>query len=286
MSPDTDRPVVVIGLGLMGGSLARALRARVPGRALGGVDPDPIAGARALDAEVIDRFDADGAHLVAEAGLVVLAAPMKATLGAMGTFAPHLAPDALVTDVTSLKRPVLERARQLGIADRFVGAHAMCGSEASGFGASRADLYDDAVVWLVADDAVPEATRTSAEEFWASLGTRPCWTEAREHDERMAWVSHLPQLVSNALAGAIHAAGYSPDDLGPGGRDMTRLAGSSPDVWRDLIESSAPTLGTGLSSVGRALQVVGDLLARREVDRIAEFMEITRSWQQQEGGEE
>jgi prephenate dehydrogenase len=110
----------------------------------------------------------------------------------------------------------------------------------------------------------------------------PRWSEAEEHDRRMAWVSHLPQLVANALAGALDAAGYSRDELGPGGRDMTRLAGSNPEIWRDLLEASAPVTGTGLTSVSNALNILADLLARREVDRIAEFMARTRSWK--EGG--
>ncbi|TVP74740.1 MAG: prephenate dehydrogenase/arogenate dehydrogenase family protein [Gemmatimonadales bacterium] len=278
-----DGRVVVVGLGLMGGSVARTLKRVAPQVEVDGVDPDPVAGARALDAGVIARYDAEGSHLVAEADTVVLAAPLKASLGAMGELASALGPQTVVTDVVSLKRPLLARAESLGLLDRFVGAHPMCGSEASGFGASRDDLFKGAPVWLVAHDDVAPQLRAGVEDFWTALGCEPRWTEAREHDERMAWISHLPQLVSNALAGAIHAAGYSHSDLGPGGRDMTRLAGSSPEMWKDLMETSAPTLGTGLTSVGRALQVVGDLLARREVDRIAEFMERTRGWQAGEG---
>jgi prephenate dehydrogenase len=99
----------------------------------------------------------------------------------------------------------------------------------------------------------------------------------------MAWVSHLPQLVSNALAGALDAAGCERAELGPGGRDMTRLAGSSPEVWRDLLQASAPVTGLGLTSVANGLNVLADLLARRDVDRIAEFMERTRRWSRTEG---
>lgn len=276
--------VVVAGLGLMGGSVARTLARVHPEVQVDGIDPDPVAGARALDAGVIGRYDAEGSHLAGEADLVVLAAPLKAALRSMTDLVPHLGPDTVVTDLVSLNRPLLERAASLGMAHRFVGAHPLCGSEASGFAAATDRLFEDAPVWLSADEAAPPEVRQRVESFWSGLGGQPHWTDAREHDERMAWVSHLPQLVSNALAGAIHAAGYAPSDLGPGGRDMTRLAGSSPDMWTDLLETSAPVLGTGLTSMGRALQVVGDLLARREVDRIAEFMERTRAWQMEEDG--
>ncbi|TVP54803.1 MAG: prephenate dehydrogenase [Gemmatimonadales bacterium] len=264
-------PILIVGLGVMGGSLARALRGHDV--ELMGIDPDPLIGARALQDGVIDRFDAGGEGMVGDAGSVVYAAPLRVTLGLLEEHAPRIRPDAVVTDVVSLKAPILERARQVGLGDRFVGAHPMCGSERSGFAASSATLYRDARIYLCGDgDGGP------VEALWRAVGGVPEWIDPAEHDRMMAWVSHLPQLVANALAGALHAAGFTPEQLGPGARDMTRLAGSNPEMWEDLLRASAPVTGTGLTSVTRALQVVGDLLARRDVDRVVEFMERTRAW--------
>jgi prephenate dehydrogenase len=206
---------------------------------------------------------------------------MGATLSMMKEHASIWPPDALVTDLVSLKAPLAQRAAELGVAGNFIGAQPICGGAESGFGSGRADLFQGAVVWLCAAEKASEILRKRAEGFWSAIGGIPRWSGAEEHDAQMAWVSHLPQLVANALAGALDSAGYSPSDLGPGGRDMTRLAGSNPNLWKDLLEESAPVTGVGLTSVARALNVLGDLLARREVHKIAEFMERTRRWREE-----
>ncbi len=274
--------VAVVGLGLMGGSLCRALRASRTAPTILASDPDPLQGAAALEAGAVDRFEPEAEAIVGKADVVVYAAPLGPTVRMVAAHAGLWRADALVTDMVSLKAPVLRAIRRGGGSDRFVGAHPICGGESSGFGASRPGLFEGARVWLCAtEDATAEA-RGRAEAFWGGLGSEPRWAEAEEHDRRMAWVSHLPQLVANALAGALHAQGFSPDELGPGGRDMTRLAGSNPEIWRDLLDASAPVTGAGLTSVSNALNALADLLARREVDRIAEFMDRTRSWRRGE----
>jgi prephenate dehydrogenase len=276
--PALPGTVAVVGLGLMGGSVARALKALPEPPGVLGVDPDPVQGSLALEAGAVDRFDPEGIGFLGEADLVVYAAPLGETLRLFREHRGLWAEDALLTDVVSLKEPLLDLAAQEGFGDRFVGAHPLCGGEGSGFGASRGDLFREARVFLCRGEGTSADAASHVEGFWHSLGARTEWIDAREHDRRMAWVSHLPQLVANALAGALDAAGWSPADLGPGGRDMIRLAGSSPDIWKDLLTTSAPLTGAGLTSVSRALNVLADLLARRDMDRIAEFMERTREW--------
>jgi prephenate dehydrogenase len=277
-----DGPVAVVGLGLMGGSLARALRDLPNPPTVLGVDGDPVAGAQALEAGAVQTFDPEGSALLAEARTVVYAVPPSVLPSLLEVHGPRLPLDALLTDVLSLKGPVIRAAVEAGLGGRFVGSHPMAGGEGRGFAASRATLYRGARVWLAATDQAGPGVRLRAEAFWRALGGEPRWIDPEEHDRRMGWVSHLPQLVANALAGALDAAGFSPGDLGPGGRDMTRLAASSPELWRDLLPHSAAVTGTGLTSVSRALNVVADLLARREVDRIVEFMERTREWSARE----
>jgi len=274
--------VAVVGLGLMGGSLALALRGLpVPPRVIG-IEPDPERGRAALEAGAVQELHPTGNELLGEADTVVYATPLTLTGGLLGLHASYWDDRALITDLISLKTPLVRLAEASSWGNRFVGAHPMCGGEASGFGAARGDLYQGANVWLCAGVGASPEYRGRAEQFWARVGGVPRWEEAEEHDRQMAWVSHLPQLLANALAGALDAAGYSPAELGPGGRDMTRLAGSNPEIWKDLLEVSAPVTGLGLTSVSRALDTLADLLARREVDRIAEFMERTRRWK--EGG--
>ncbi len=270
--------VAVVGLGLMGGSVCRALKARGEAPRIIGLDVSAAAGAQALEAGAIDRFEPDPSGGLDELDLVVYAAPLSATVSLIAEQSDFWRADATLTDVVSLQEPVLRAAEAAGLADRFVAAHPICGGERSGFDVGSADLFEGATVWLSSSEEVAHETRTRVAAFWAHVGGLPKWIDPTEHDRRMAWVSHLPQLVANALAGALDAAGCSRDELGPGGHDMTRLAGSNPQIWKDLLSASAPVTGTGLTSVSNALNVLADLLARREIDRIVEFMERTRRW--------
>lgn len=261
----------------MGGSLALALRSRAPSMRILGIDVDPVVGTRALGQGLVDRFELAGDGMEPEVELVVLAGPPRAALRFIAEEGAALSPDTLLTDLTGLNAPLLRASERVGVSDRTVSAHPLCGSQESGLAAARADLYVGAPIWLSATSASP-GVRRRIQRFWVETGGDCDWIDAKEHDRRMAWVSHLPQLVANALAGALDSAGFRPEDLGPGGRDMTRLAASAPQLWSELLDHSAPVTGTGLTSVSRALSVVADLLARRELDRIEEFMELTRRW--------
>jgi prephenate dehydrogenase len=153
----------------------------------------------------------------------------------------------------------------------------MTGSEESGFGASRADLYVGARVWTVAHPAAGfRLPRMHA--LWSALGARPEAIEAAEHDHLMALASHLPQLTSNVLAEVLCAHHVSPDRLGPGGADMTRLAASSPAMWRDIFEHASPELLRGLRELARSATRVADLLEHRSLDGLEELMNTTRRW--------
>ena len=271
------RTVAVVGLGLIGGSLVRGLaRLPAPPRVLG-VSPDVD------DREGAQRHPgvvavADAADVVGEANVVVYATPMNVILELLPLHARLFREDALVTDVAGLKRPVLDAARRAGLAGRFIGSHPMAGGEAVGFDGGRPDLFQDARVWLCADPPREPSRSARLEAFWRALGGSPTWAEPDVHDQLMVRVSHLPQLVSNSLALALEFAGVAPADLGPGGRDMTRLAASSPATWTDLIEHRATDVAKLLRELG--IQV-GELAARIEagdIEAVSELMVRTRDW--------
>jgi prephenate dehydrogenase len=116
--------------------------------------------------------------------------------------------------------------------------------------------------------------------LWQSLGARPAEIEAEAHDRLMALASHLPQLASNALASVLRDAGVRPDQLGPGGRDSTRLAGSSADLWKDLLGYASPDLARGLRDLAAQADRMADLLDRRDIEAIADIMRSTRTWRE------
>ena len=268
--------VAVLGLGVMGGSLCRALKAAPrPPRVLGW-SPDPAEVEAALAAGALDQGLSGPGEAFGRADLVVLAAPLSGCLDLLGS-AGGVRPGALVTDVASLKVPLADRAAEVGLRDRWVGSHPMCGSASSGFAASDASLYQGARVWLCAfGEAGPQVERLR--RFWTSVGGDAVLTDPVVHDALMAQVSHLPQLVANALATTLLEAGIAAQSLGPGGRDMTRLAGSSPQVWRDILAHAPAELAGHLRRVAHHLEGLADLQAAGDVEGVAEWMSRTRAW--------
>jgi prephenate dehydrogenase len=269
--------VAVIGLGLMGGSVVRALAQLPSAPRVLGASPDAQDRAGAGRIGGVD-VSAEARDLIPQADLVVYAAPLAPILEMLPEHAPLIRPDAVVTDLAGLKRPVLERARGVGLADRFVGAHPMAGGEGSGFDGGRADLFRGARVWLCADGEVERRAALRVERFWAELGARPEWTDPESHDQLMERVSQLPQLVANALALALERAGVKAADLGPGGRDMTRLAESSPQMWRDLLAYTGPDLAGLLRDVTRSTEELAAKLEAGDLEAVAELMARTRRW--------
>ncbi|HSG48003.1 MAG TPA: prephenate dehydrogenase/arogenate dehydrogenase family protein, partial [Longimicrobiales bacterium] len=242
-----------------------------------GWSPDAAEMDAALAAGALDEA-APGPEAAAEdADLVVLAAPLDACLSLLTSLAPHLSGDRLITDVASLKAPLADAAVAAGVADRWVGAHPMCGSADSGFGASRTDLFVDARVWLCAhEEAHPHLP--AIRRFWVSLGAVTAPVDPVDHDGLMARVSHLPQLTATALASALRDAGVTPDQLGPGALDMTRLAGSSPEIWRDILAWAPAELPGHLRTTAARLEELADLVGEGDTEALARRLAASRAW--------
>ncbi len=266
------RAVAVVGLGLMGGSLLRALSA-AGHRAVGwGPDPDERMAAATLPG--IRVPESRGEALEGVEGLVI-ATPLSAVGEFLDAVTGRPMP-SWITDLASLQRPPLEAATARGIAGRYVTSHPMVGGHRSGFGASREEMYRGAPVWLSATSE--EAPRDAVAAFWTNVGAHPSWLDAGEHDLRMAWASHLPQVVSTHLAAVLQAAGVRRDVLGPGGRDVTRLAGSDPGMWRDILAVSPTPLPGALRELAAELLREADRLEKGDADGFAARLEGTREW--------
>lgn len=293
--PDT---VVVVGLGAMGGSVAKACSARLPAVRVQGVDPSPANAAKAADDGVEVVVGLDRCRLAGS--VVVYAAPLHATVALVEAEAELWSRAALATDVAGLKAPVLAAARRAG-RGAFVGAHPMCGSEASGYAAARADLFEGAKIWLCPDAEAGvepvgrhgtnadmdgqtrpgEAARAAlarAKAFWSALGGRPRVVDAGWHDRTMSRASHLPQLVAWALADVLADEGVRRRDLGAGGRGMTRLAASSPGMWLPLIEAAAADDAEALGQLERALAGVRETLESGDEAALREAIRKARRW--------
>lgn len=246
----TKTPVVAIaGLGLIGGSLARALAAK--GYRVLGIDRPAVRRAARKAGAIGAGVSLEAA--AREADVLVLAAPPTANLRLLRRLA-RLAPAGLVvTDVTSVKAPIVAEARRLGLR-HFVGGHPMAGTERTGFAASRAELFAGRP-WIVTRPADPAAERV-VRALARGVGARPVALDAKEHDRFVALVSHVPQIVSWALLAAAQGDAVARRHLalaGPGFHDMTRLAGSPKGLWREILRGNAREVRRALAALQRAL---------------------------------
>lgn len=267
--------IAILGLGLLGGSWGLALKkhgfsGRVVGYARRAETVD-----RALAAEVIDEGFGDPAAAVRDADLVVLATPVGVILDQLPRLRPYLSPRALVTDVGSTKRVICDRAAELYAGEPlFLGGHPMAGKERSGLENADARLFENARYVLtplrpehLMDDRV-KAFRALVEAF----GARPIVTDAAAHDLAVAFLSHLPQLVSSGLASAIeekHAAEALTLELAATGfRSVTRLAESPYSVWRDICLTNSENIRAALDSLIQKLEAMKLHLSDRELERV------------------
>jgi prephenate dehydrogenase len=269
------RRVSVVGLGLIGGSLARALAAR--GVWVIGYDRERSSLDAAVAEGIVHEALDDTLAGVERADVVVLATPVAATANLLTRLGDRLTGPSLIMDVASTKKRIVAAAEAAGLGPRYVGAHPLTGSHRSGWGASRAGLFDEARVFLCpSPSTTPEALRL-AESFWRVLRAGVEVLDAAVHDEQMAWRSHLPQMVSTALALTLRQANVSRSALGPGGRDMTRLAGGDPELWTGIVGDNAPAILEALDAMVDQLRLVRERLAAGE-DGVRECFADGRDW--------
>ena len=258
--------LVVVGVGLIGGSCAAALRrAGAVGEIVGlGRSSESIA--RALALGVIDRAATDWADALAGADLVLLSMPVGQTRAALDSAAPHLEAHTLVTDAGSTKGDVVAAARaalgrRIG---RCVPAHPIAGAEKSGVDAASADLFRGkrVVVTPLAENAPGSVARVRA--FWESCGARVTEMDPQEHDRVFAAVSHLPHVLAFCLVDALARRENAEMLFGfaaSGFRDFTRIAASHPEMWRDICLANREALLAEIARYGSELDRLRELLA-------------------------
>lgn len=265
---------VVVGLGLMGGSLARDLAAR--GVRVFGWETDRARLRAAVEAGIVEEGYGHPVDVVVLAGPVLTIPSLLRVV--LDTLEPHLDAVRLVTDLGSTKSSIIRAAEEMGIGDRFVGSHPLAGDHRSGWDASRAGLYADARVFLSPTRQTTDDAMRLASALWAGVGARPEVIDADLHDVRMAWRSHLPQVVSTALGLTIAQTGSVPADLGPGGRDVTRLAGSSPEMWADILLDNADALNSALAMMGVHLKDLHQAIVDGDRARLMRLLTEARNW--------
>lgn len=269
----------LVGVGLIGASLALGLRRAHPDWEILAFDRDEDSTDEALRRGLIDEAVALPALAVCE--LVVLAIPVRQMPAAFTALAPHLARDTVVTDAGSTKQAVIDAARTAFGAKvgQFVPGHPIAGREKSGVGAAAEVLFEGRQVVLtpIPENAAEAVTRVSA--MWQSVGARVTTLDAAEHDAVFAAVSHLPHLIAFALVDELAArpnARQLFSFAASGFRDFTRIAGSSPAMWRDIALDNRASLVTELAHIEARLAALRGAIERGDAEALERVMADAR----------
>ncbi len=273
--PPIFQKIGIVGLGLIGGSVALAARQLWPAALVIGVDNKDVL-ETAMRLHAID-VAADDPIVLAEADLVILAAPVRQNIERLADLESNVHQSAVVTDTGSTKRAVVAAARGLPSRFSFIGGHPLGGSARGGLEHARPDLFVGRP-WLLTPVAEGGEAIEKLSAFVRALGAEPRVLDVATHDRVMAFLSHLPQLTASALMHVVGEA-VGPERLALAGRglaDTTRLASSPPEIWRDIAATNADEIGPALDAL---IALLEDL--RRDLpkgDRLADVFTAAEIW--------
>jgi cyclohexadieny/prephenate dehydrogenase len=271
-SPPFKR-LAVLGLGLLGGSVAAAARQRGLAREIVGAARRRGPLDRALAAGIVDAV-ASPADAVVGADFVVLGTPVGSMPIVVADVASRLERGCLVTDVGSVKVSVIDVLPGLlpeGV--EFVGSHPMAGSHLRGADHARADLFENATCVVTPRSGQDPSAVERVEEFWRALGARVTRRSPMIHDEEVAWVSHLPHLLAFAFAESLHSAPAGAGELaGAGFRDFTRIAQSDAELWGEILSLNSKALSGPLNHFSESLAKLARVLEEGDAESLERLL--------------
>jgi prephenate dehydrogenase len=269
--------VGIVGLGLIGGSIALAARQIWPASLVIGVDRKDVL-ERAMVLHAID-VAADDAVVLGEADLVILAAPIQQNLEILRDLPDNVTGAAVVTDTGSTKRQMVEAAVSLPDRFTFIGGHPLGGAARGGIEHARPDMFTGRPWLFTPTKASDPQALDKLKSFASGLGAIPQILSPDDHDRLLAFISHLPQLTVSAL---MHVVGEAAREeglalSGRGLQDTTRLASSPPDIWREVCATNADEIGSALDALISVLrQLRADLQTSKSIDEVFESANLWR----------
>lgn len=275
--------ISILGLGLIGGSLAKALKRTNPKFHITGYDTDLDNCQAALSAGAIDQIADSMEFAMANAQVIWICTPIQSISDLLETASRHAQPGTLLTDAGSIKEEILKKAGQL-LPDNvyFIGGHPMAGTERSGFAASMAHLFENAYYVITPLSDTPPKVVDDFRALVASTGALPIILDAEIHDRTVGAVSHLPHVVAAALVNTV--AGLSDPDqvlekLAAGGfKDITRIASSNPQMWKDISLFNKQQLLPLITGMIRELYDFGLLLEKEETKGMEAFYQTAKTF--------
>ena len=272
--------LAVVGLGLIGGSFAKDVRRLGLARRILGYDNNAEYRTEISSRNLVDYLAAVPDKKITEAQLILLAVPVKAFAKVISQIRPHLSSDAVLTDVGSVKSPLLNTmCSPENAAIRFVGGHPITGSENFGPSASQDNLFAGKHFILTPSKNTDRNVLRTVRELWESLGAEVSEMDAEAHDQMFASVSHLPHLLAYA---SIHAITNSdkPDALGQSGaglKDFSRIASSSPEMWADIFLENQKNLLPRMNTFKDAMNDLEDAILRNDKEKLIELLTLAKT---------
>lgn len=275
--PQFER-LAVLGLGLLGGSVAKAARERGLAREVVGAARRPGPLERALAQGLVDSV-ASPAEAVVGADFVILGTPVGSMPKLVSEVAPGFEPGCLITDVGSVKASVVDTLPGLlphGV--EFVGSHPMAGSHLRGPDHARSDLFEGASCVVTPRAGQDPVAVEKVTAFWQALGANVTCRSAAVHDEEVAWVSHMPHLVAFAFARALDAAPPDAGELAGGGfRDFTRIAQSDAELWGEILTLNGKALAGPIAHFGNAMRELAEALEKQDGESLERLLSEARA---------
>jgi prephenate dehydrogenase len=275
------RKVSIAGVGLIGGSLGMAARARSLADSVVGLFRREESIADAVSCGAVDLGTTDPQAAFSECDLLIAATPISAIHPILEEAATYLPPDAIVTDVCSTKAQVVALAQEtLRGRARFVGGHPVTGSERTGVAAASPDLFSDSPYVLTETPTTDSDALERVRDFVVGLGARPVILDPETHDRILAVTSHLPHVVAAALMMCLgKAAAFDPvarELKGGGLKDTTRIASGDPVIWRDVLLTNAPEIIAALGLLSDELKRLSSAIAQQDAAKIEEFLSAAK----------
>jgi prephenate dehydrogenase len=262
-----EKTVVIVGVGLIGGSLAAALRSRRLVQTIIGVGRDSARLELARQSGLIDKYSTDLSAVAAQADVIVFCTPVDRVAQGVREAVQYAVHGTLLTDVGSVKQPICDALQDI---PNFIGSHPIAGSHRQGFEAADANLFEGrtCVVTPLPSAATSQVNRV--ERLWHAIGMRAIQMSPDDHDQALAMTSHLPHLVASALASTLTEANQPL--TGSGFRDTTRIAAGDPDLWTSILLQNAQHVIRGIEAVQHQLEAFKKSLASQNGQQIKQLL--------------
>ncbi|MGA2143112.1 MAG: prephenate dehydrogenase [Brevinematales bacterium] len=273
----------IYGLGLIGGSLAMAIKSFIPGsKVIGfGRNIEKLDSAKKLG--IIDKAAAEDSEITAELDYFIIGTPIEMVADVFAKYMKSLNDNVIVMDVGSVKRPVINEINRINSRGlRFVSTHPMVGGEKSGFEFARADLFDKKIVGVIGEG--PEEELDEVREFWRILGAQIVLVSADFHDEIVASTSHAPHLIASALSRCLEKDGWADVRFfglyGRGLLDTTRISQGNPDMWAGITIMNSDNIERSLIDFSREIDTLIHIIRNKKRKELAEYLEKSKEFRE------